>query len=109
MKRSRINEIIREGDAFIRSFGYIMPPFAYWRPDDGIVWASYMRDGYIYTADRNRGVDILRLTAGAKAARRSGQEVIAPPQSARQRRFLAKVSKKMVADPATGFLCYFGA
>ncbi|HTV71669.1 MAG TPA: D-lyxose/D-mannose family sugar isomerase [Rhizobiaceae bacterium] len=34
MKRSRINEIIREGDAFIRSFGYIMPPFAYWSPDE---------------------------------------------------------------------------
>lgn len=32
MKRSHVNEIIREGDAFIRSFGYIMPPFAYWSP-----------------------------------------------------------------------------
>jgi D-lyxose ketol-isomerase len=30
MKRSRNNEILREGDAFIRSFGYILPPFAYW-------------------------------------------------------------------------------
>lgn len=34
MKRSRINEILREGDAFIRSFGYIMPPFAYLSPDE---------------------------------------------------------------------------
>lgn len=34
MKRSRINEILREGDAFIRSFGYIMPPFAYWSPKE---------------------------------------------------------------------------
>ena len=34
MKRSRINEILREGDAFIRSFGYIMPPFAYWSPEE---------------------------------------------------------------------------
>ncbi|MCC1491169.1 D-lyxose/D-mannose family sugar isomerase [Cognatishimia sp. F0-27] len=33
MKRSRINEILREGDAFIRSFGYIMPPFAYLSPE----------------------------------------------------------------------------
>ncbi|HWK67413.1 MAG TPA: D-lyxose/D-mannose family sugar isomerase [Rhizobiaceae bacterium] len=32
MKRSHVNEIIREGDSFIRSFGYIMPPFAYWSP-----------------------------------------------------------------------------
>lgn len=30
MKRSRVNEILREGDAFIRSFGYVMPPFANW-------------------------------------------------------------------------------
>ena len=34
MKRSTINDIIRDADAFIRSFGYIMPPFAYWSPDE---------------------------------------------------------------------------
>jgi D-lyxose ketol-isomerase len=34
MKRSEVNEIIRESDKFIRSFGYIMPPFAYWTPDE---------------------------------------------------------------------------
>jgi D-lyxose ketol-isomerase len=34
MKRSRINEILREGDAFNRSFGYIMPPYAYWSPQE---------------------------------------------------------------------------
>ena len=34
MQRSRVNEIIKEADAFIRSFGYIMPPFAYWSPDE---------------------------------------------------------------------------
>lgn len=33
MKRSTVNEIIRESDKFIRSFGYFMPPFAYWTPD----------------------------------------------------------------------------
>ncbi|MEH6719082.1 MAG: D-lyxose/D-mannose family sugar isomerase [Aurantimonas endophytica] len=34
MKRSRINEILQEGDTFIRSFGYVMPPFAYFTPDE---------------------------------------------------------------------------
>lgn len=34
MKRSRVNEIIREADDFIRSFGYRLPPFAYWSPDE---------------------------------------------------------------------------
>ena len=32
MKRSEVNDIIRQGDAFIRSFGYVLPPFAYWSP-----------------------------------------------------------------------------
>ncbi|HEX2020309.1 MAG TPA: D-lyxose/D-mannose family sugar isomerase [Aurantimonas sp.] len=32
MKRSRVNEILREGDSFIRSFGYLLPPFAYFDP-----------------------------------------------------------------------------
>jgi len=34
MKRSIINEILREGDAFIRSFGFRLPPFAYYGPDE---------------------------------------------------------------------------
>src|SRR3954465_6518844 len=34
MKRSTVNDIIRDADAFIRSFGYIMPPFAYWSPEE---------------------------------------------------------------------------
>jgi D-lyxose ketol-isomerase len=32
MKRSKVNEIMREADAFIRSFGFVLPPFAYWSP-----------------------------------------------------------------------------
>lgn len=32
MKRSRVNEIILRADEFIRSFGYLLPPFAYWSP-----------------------------------------------------------------------------
>lgn len=34
MKRSRVNEIISQADEFIRSFGYILPPFAYWTPSE---------------------------------------------------------------------------
>ncbi|ARE40813.1 ATP synthase delta chain [Rhodovulum sp. P5] len=33
MKRSEINDILREGEAFIRSFGHFLPPFADWPPD----------------------------------------------------------------------------
>ncbi len=34
VKRSSINEIIRESAAFIRGHGYILPPFADWTPDE---------------------------------------------------------------------------
>ena len=34
MERSKVNEILLEGDRFIRSFGYVMPPFAYWSPEE---------------------------------------------------------------------------
>lgn len=33
MKRSTVNEIIHESDAFMRSFGFVMPPFAYLAPE----------------------------------------------------------------------------
>lgn len=33
MKRSEVNAIIAEGDAFIRRFGQVLPPFAYWSPE----------------------------------------------------------------------------
>jgi hypothetical protein len=79
--------------------------FAYWRPDDGIVWASYMHEGYIYTADRNRGVDVLKLTGAAKAARARGREVRAPEPSKRQRAFLASMATQYKVDPGTAGLC----
>ncbi|MFO1175682.1 MAG: D-lyxose/D-mannose family sugar isomerase [Paracoccaceae bacterium] len=34
MKRSRVNQIMAAADDFIRSFGFVLPPFAYWSPDD---------------------------------------------------------------------------
>ena len=79
--------------------------FAYWRPDDGIVWASYLHKGYVYTADRTRGVDVLRLTGGASAARSSGRDVAVAAPSARHRRFLARVATRFKPDPGTAFIC----
>lgn len=34
MERSEINDILEESDRFIRSFGYVLPPFAYWSPKE---------------------------------------------------------------------------
>ncbi len=37
MKRSEINAIMREADAFIKQHQFYLPPFAYWTPED---WAA---------------------------------------------------------------------
>jgi hypothetical protein len=79
--------------------------FAYWRPDDGIVWASYMHEGYVYTADRTRGVDVLRLSEGATVARAARREVSAPPPSKRQLAFLDRASRQFTTDPGTAGIC----
>ncbi|MEO0931475.1 MAG: D-lyxose/D-mannose family sugar isomerase, partial [Pseudomonadota bacterium] len=34
MKRSRINEIMAEADEMIRAYGFVLPPWAYWTPDE---------------------------------------------------------------------------
>ncbi|MEP5155284.1 D-lyxose/D-mannose family sugar isomerase [Planktotalea sp.] len=34
MKRSRINDIIAQSDDMMRQFGFTLPPFAYWTPDE---------------------------------------------------------------------------
>jgi hypothetical protein len=34
MKRSRVNDLLAEGEDMIRSFGFVLPPFADWTPDD---------------------------------------------------------------------------
>ncbi len=34
MKRSHINDILAEADAMMRRFGFVLPPFAYWTPED---------------------------------------------------------------------------
>lgn len=33
MKRSHINQIMAEADEMIRNFGFVLPPFAYWSPE----------------------------------------------------------------------------
>jgi hypothetical protein len=78
---------------------------AYYRPTGGNVWASYLHNGYVYTADGARGVDVLRFTRGAKAASASRKEVVAPTMSAPQQKYLRGLSKSFQPDPSAGFIC----
>ncbi|UJQ95947.1 D-lyxose/D-mannose family sugar isomerase [Mariluticola halotolerans] len=85
MKRSQVNQIMRESDEFIRSFGYIMPPFAYWSPaemqarkaeianiiDAGLGWdisdyglGNFAETGLFLFTVRNGNVDDLKKGTG---------------------------------------------
>ena len=78
--------------------------YAYWRLDDGVVWASYFHRGYVYTADRTRGVDVLRVARRPRGG--ALREVFAPSPSARQRRFMARMASQLRAEPGTAGLCF---
>ena len=60
MKRSEVNDIIRAADAFIRSFGFILPPFAYWSPQTMLDRRAEI-DGIV---DARLGWDITDYGAG---------------------------------------------
>jgi hypothetical protein len=52
---------------------------AYYRPDDANTWAAYWRPGgYVFVADFDRGVDVLKVTIG-----KNGKAVTAPAMPAR--------------------------
>ena len=54
MKRSALNDILRTGASFIRSFGYVLPPFANWRQAD---FASEPQAAQ-YIVERGLGWDV---------------------------------------------------
>ncbi|WP_299677571.1 D-lyxose/D-mannose family sugar isomerase [uncultured Roseobacter sp.] len=60
MKRSRINGIMAEADEMIRSFGFVLPPFAYWTPDE----FKGRRDKAAAVIDARCGWDITDYGAG---------------------------------------------
>lgn len=83
MKRSEINEIMRAGDAFIRSFGFVLPPFAYWSPQQmldrrpeigGIVGARLGWDitDYGQGAFEERGLFLFTVRNGSEEDLRRG-------------------------------------
>jgi D-lyxose ketol-isomerase len=60
MKRSEINTIIREADAFIRAHGFHLPPFAHWTPDAWKTKGAEVRE----IVDRKLGWDVTDFNSG---------------------------------------------
>ena len=60
MKRSEINTIMREADAFMRSHGFRLPPFAYWTPTDWATKGEEVRE----IVDHHLGWDITDFGSG---------------------------------------------
>lgn len=60
MKRSEINAIMRDADAFIRRQGFHLPPFAYWTPKE---WAT-KGEQVLEIVDRQLGWDITDFGSG---------------------------------------------
>lgn len=78
---------------------------AYYRPDATLAWAPYFHGDHIYVADHVRGVDILRLEAGARRAQRRHAEVLAPPMSAAARANARALTARLRPDPELGWAC----
>jgi D-lyxose ketol-isomerase len=60
MKRSEINAIIRDADAFIKQHQFYLPPFAYWTPADWATKGEEVRE----IVDRQLGWDITDFGQG---------------------------------------------
>lgn len=75
---------------------------AYFRPNDADTWAAYWHKGYVFIADFQRGIDIIKLTgkAAKPGAAASAPTVIAPLLPAS--RVLANVAHK---DATWGWMC----
>jgi D-lyxose ketol-isomerase len=59
MKRSEVNGIMAQADGFIRSFGFVLPPFAFWTPDQFRTYAAGSR-----IAEAGMGWDITDFGQG---------------------------------------------
>lgn len=62
MKRSHVNEILEASDAFLKSFSYTLPLFAYWSPEELLADARSPGGSMIF--DRRMGWDVTDYDKG---------------------------------------------
>jgi len=74
---------------------------AYYRPDDADTWAAYWHKGYVFVADFQRGIDVIRLTGSASRAPYAAPVVVAPPLP--RARLLPRIG--MTQDPHWHWMC----
>ena len=60
MKRSRINSLLDEGEDMIQSFGFVLPPFANWTPDE----FTAKKDNAAHVISSRCGWDVTDYGAG---------------------------------------------
>lgn len=60
MKRSRINQIMAEADEMIRTYGFVLPPWAYWSPNEFVA----RKDEAANVISARNGWDITDYGAG---------------------------------------------
>lgn len=60
MRRSEINQILKDADGFLKEHGFMLPPFAYWRPSDWRMKGGEIRE----IIDRKLGWDITDFGSG---------------------------------------------
>lgn len=60
MKRSRINDIMAQADEMIRSYGFVLPPWAYWTPEE----FTARKEGAAEVIKARNGWDITDYGAG---------------------------------------------
>ena len=97
MKRSEINAIIRDADAFLRNRRFHLPPFAYWSPDEWATKGDEVRE----IVDRRLGWDITDFGQGDY--RRLGLFIFTlrngAPENLERRQGKLYAEKILVVDP----------
>jgi hypothetical protein len=75
---------------------------AYYRPNDADTWAAYWHKGYVFIADFQRGIDVIKLTGPAASVGHAGHAAAVVAPALPVGRSLADIARR---DPYMSWLC----